>query len=94
MTQRLTTHRQDEHVFLAEKYLLATAHAGFDTVRSRLRALPESTLADVDLTPPIPFGWRWPIYINAMTGGSPTTGQRLALSGTLALALDLDIECG
>ena len=84
MTQSQQSHRKDEHVFLAEKYFQATAHAGFDQVRLLHRALPESSLADVDLTPPIPFGWRWPIYINAMTGGSPQTGKLNAQLGQLS----------
>ena len=54
MTQSQQSHRKDEHVFLAEKYFQATAHAGFDQVRLLHRALPESSLADVDLTPPVP----------------------------------------
>lgn len=94
MTQSQQSHRKDEHVFLAEKYFQATANAGFDQVRLLHRALPESSLADVDLTPSVPFGWRWPIYINAMTGGSPQTGKLNAQLGQLAQALDLAIASG
>lgn len=94
MTQSQQSHRKDEHVFLAEKYFQATANAGFDQIRLLHRALPESSLADVDLTPPVPFGWRWPIYINAMTGGSPQTGKLNAQLGQLAQALDVAIASG
>ncbi|BAN74499.1 MULTISPECIES: type 2 isopentenyl-diphosphate Delta-isomerase [Lacticaseibacillus] len=94
MTQSQQSHRKDEHVFLAEKYFKADANAGFDQIRLLHRALPETALADVDLTPPLPFGWRWPIYINAMTGGSPQTGKLNAQLGQLANALDVAIASG
>lgn len=94
MTQSQQSHRKDEHVFLAEKYFKADANARFDQIRLLHRALPETALADVDLTPPLPFGWRWPIYINAMTGGSPQTGKLNAQLGQLANALGVAIASG
>ena len=94
MTQSQQSHRKDEHVFLAEKYFQSVAHAGFDQVRLLHRALPETTMAAVDLKPDLPFNWQWPIYINAMTGGSPQTGKLNAQLGQLAQALGVAIASG
>ncbi|EPC84894.1 isopentenyl pyrophosphate isomerase, partial [Lacticaseibacillus paracasei subsp. paracasei Lpp126] len=58
MTQSQQSHRKDEHVFLAEKYFQSVAHAGFDQVRLLHRALPETTMAAVDLKPDLPFNWQ------------------------------------
>lgn len=93
MTQSLGSHRKDEHVILAEKYYTETATAGFADVRLIHTALPEVDLRHVTVTPTL-FGWHWPFFINAMTGGSPQTGRYNAALGRLAAGADLAIASG
>jgi isopentenyl-diphosphate delta-isomerase len=93
MTQSLGSHRKDEHVILAEKYYTETATAGFADVRLIHTALPEVDLRHVSVTPTV-FGWHWPFFINAMTGGSPQTGRYNAALGRLAAGADLAIASG
>lgn len=70
-------HRKDEHLALAEaNYRHAQPHSSLDNVRLIHRPLPESQLDQVDLAFKTPaFTWPYPFYIEAMTGGSPRTGQ-------------------
>lgn len=93
MTQSIDSHRKDEHVFLAEKYFADTATAGFEQVRLLHDALPETAVEAVDVTPHL-FKWQWPIFINAMTGGSPQTGQTNAALGRIAAATGLAVASG
>ncbi|MFD1399979.1 type 2 isopentenyl-diphosphate Delta-isomerase [Lacticaseibacillus suilingensis] len=93
MAQSLQSHRKDEHVFLAEKYFQAEASAGFDQVRFIHNPLPETAVAAVDLTPGL-FGWRWPFFINAMTGGSAQTGRYSEALATIAKHCGLAMATG
>ena len=72
--QSLQSHRKDEHYFLAEKFYQEHARADFDQLRFVRSALPEVDVAEVDLHGQLgPHQTTWPIFINAMTGGSHTT---------------------
>ncbi len=93
MTESLQSHRKDEHLFLAEKFYQTHASAGFDQIRFIHNPLPETSVSAVDVKPQL-FGWRWPFYINAMTGGSNQTGQYNARLGRLAHTLHLPIASG
>lgn len=58
-------------------------------------ALPELAVADVDLVQTIAgHTWQWPVVINAMTGGSPTTGKLNAQLGKLAVRTGLAVASG
>lgn len=93
--QSVQSHRKDEHVFLAEKFFQAQARAGFQDVRFVRPALPELAVADVDLVQTIAgHTWQWPVVINAMTGGSPTTGKLNAQLGKLAVRTGLAVASG
>lgn len=94
MAQSIGSHRKDEHLFLAEKYFKNAATADFQGVRLLHNALPETSVDAVDVATGAPFGWQWPFYINAMTGGSPTTGKYNAELGTLAKNAHLAIASG
>ncbi|MFD1428717.1 type 2 isopentenyl-diphosphate Delta-isomerase [Lacticaseibacillus mingshuiensis] len=87
------SHRKDEHVFLAEKTFQQTATAGFDQIRFCHDPLPETAVAEVEVKPDL-FGWRWPFFINAMTGGSAQTGQLNAKLGRIARATGLALASG
>jgi len=91
--QSQQSHRKDEHVFLAEKYYHADSKAGFDQVRFIHTALPEMAVADATLKPDI-FDWQWPVYINAMTGGSTQTGQLNQQLAQIAHKLGIAIASG
>lgn len=90
--QSIASHRKDEHFFLAEKFY-TEADSGLDDVRFIRSALPETAVADVDLTPDI-FSWQVPIMINAMTGGSPSTGKINAQLARIARNLHLPMASG
>lgn len=88
-------HRKDEHLSLAEKFYQPTAASQFDQLRFVHQSLPEMARADVDLqtqlgslTLPVPF------MIEAMTGGSPRTGQVNAQLGRLAAATGMAVASG
>ncbi|WP_125703435.1 type 2 isopentenyl-diphosphate Delta-isomerase [Lacticaseibacillus daqingensis] len=93
MRPSIQSHRKDEHVFLAEKYFKATASAGFADVRLLHDPLPEAAVAAVRFDA-LPFGWRWPLYINAMTGGSAQTATLNGQLARIAAACDLAIASG
>ncbi|WP_390409664.1 type 2 isopentenyl-diphosphate Delta-isomerase [Lacticaseibacillus jixiensis] len=93
MSESIQSHRKDEHVFLAEKYFQPHAQAGFEQVRFIHNPLPETTVAEVNVAPGV-FDWRWPIYINAMTGGSKQTGQYNQALGRIAAACGVAIASG
>lgn len=64
--------RKSEHLFLAEKFYSTNSHNfPFKILKS---SLPEMNISDVDLSTTI-FNKKiaYPIYINAMTGGSQNT---------------------
>ncbi|AYG37365.1 type 2 isopentenyl-diphosphate Delta-isomerase [Lactiplantibacillus pentosus] len=95
MPQSQQSHRKDEHVSLAEKYYHGDQPNSFDQVRIRHDALPETAVADVNLRTTI-GQWHWdsPLYIEAMTGGSPHTGELNARLGKIAAACGLPIATG
>ncbi len=63
--------RKVEHLFLAEKFFTDESFAGFDGIRLLHNALPELSLDDIDLsTNFIDMKMNYPIYFNAITGGS------------------------
>lgn len=89
------SHRKDEHFFLAEKFFTPEASAGFDQVRFIRSSLPETRLTDVDFTSTYQgYTWPWPIFINAMTGGSPATGKVNAALARVARDFNLAMACG
>ncbi|WP_230678580.1 type 2 isopentenyl-diphosphate Delta-isomerase [Lacticaseibacillus zhaodongensis] len=93
--QSAQSHRKDEHYFLAEKFYQEAASAGFDQVRFVRSALPETAVSDVQLGGKIAsVRWNAPIFINAMTGGSPTTGKLNASLARIAARLQLPIASG
>ncbi len=91
--QSIASHRKDEHYFLAEKFYAETSQSGLDDVRFIRSALPESQINAVDMRPGI-FGWQTPILINAMTGGSQTTGKINAALARIAKQLNLPMASG
>lgn len=95
MPQSQQSHRKDEHVSLAEKYYHGDLTNAFDQVKIRHDALPEIAVSDVQLATTV-GQWHWdsPLYIEAMTGGSPQTGQLNARLGHIAHATGLPIATG
>lgn len=88
------SHRKDEHVSLAEKFY-QTETPSFDQVRILHQSLPELSLNDVDPSThfagqSIPF----PLFIEAMTGGSERTGQLNAQLAQLAASMHLPMAVG
>lgn len=71
-------HRKDEHVSLAQKYY-QTAHATdqFNQIRIIHRSLPEREISDISMNTELNSGlsFKYPFYIEAMTGGSSKTGE-------------------
>jgi len=95
MPQNQQSHRKDEHVSLAEKYYHAATPSAFDQVRLRHDALPETDVAAIDPTAQVgQWQWPFPLYIEAMTGGSPQTGQLNARLGKIAAATHLPMATG
>lgn len=95
MKESRQAQRKDEHLSLATKYYdqTHTSHP-FDQVRLIHTALPESTVAAVDLTTSLAPGIQLtsPFYLEAMTGGSKRATEinrqlaRLAARFNLAMA--------
>ncbi|MFB9770504.1 type 2 isopentenyl-diphosphate Delta-isomerase [Lactiplantibacillus modestisalitolerans] len=95
MPQNQQSHRKDEHVSLAEYYFHGDQPNPFDQVQIRHDALPETAVAEVQLTTPVgQWSWASPLYIQAMTGGSQQTGQLNAQLGRIAAACQLPIATG
>jgi isopentenyl-diphosphate delta-isomerase len=93
--QSLQSHRKDEHYFLAEKFYQEQASAGFDQLRFVRSALPELSLAEIDLQAQLgPHTTDWPVFINAMTGGSHTTHKINLELAALARACRLPMATG
>jgi isopentenyl-diphosphate delta-isomerase len=89
------SHRKDEHVSLAEKFYDSTAESAFDQVRILHQSLPELALTDVE--PATTFNGvtlPYPLLIEAMTGGSPTTGKLNANLAKLAAETGLPMAVG
>ncbi|KRK32776.1 type 2 isopentenyl-diphosphate Delta-isomerase [Loigolactobacillus bifermentans] len=89
------SHRKDEHLFLAEKFFTQQAKSDFEQVRFIHQSLPESRLADVDLTTHFAgFTLPLPLYINAMTGGSAQAQKLNAGLAQVAAALHIPMATG
>ncbi|MCO6542921.1 MAG: type 2 isopentenyl-diphosphate Delta-isomerase [Lactobacillus sp.] len=92
--QPLDWQRKNEHIFLAEKYYQPT-NPLFDEIQLIPSGLPNLTFEQVNST--ISWGSKVassPLYINAMTGGSPQTiliNQKLA---SLAAQLQIPMAVG
>lgn len=73
----MSSERKDDHLRLAAAQAEAPrSGAGFDDVAFVHHALAGIDVAGVDLTTRMPGGiWPTPLLINAMTGGSDTTGR-------------------
>ncbi len=89
----IQSHRKDEHVSLAIKFYDKTSHAGFDQLRFVHQGIPEICLDDIDTSTTIEnIKMDFPIYIEAMTGGSEYTKKlnqklaRIAKSTGIAMA--------
>ncbi|MBV0914455.1 type 2 isopentenyl-diphosphate Delta-isomerase [Apilactobacillus sp. HBW1] len=89
----IQSHRKDEHVSLAIKFYNKTSHAGFDQLRFVHQGIPEISLDDIDTSTTIEnIKMDFPIYIEAMTGGSEYTKKlnqklaRIAKSTGIAMA--------
>ena len=69
--KEIQSHRKDEHFFIAQKFYQKT-NDNFKEIRFIHNGLPEIKLNEIDINPYI-FNWKFPFYINAMTGGSKQT---------------------
>ncbi|MFC6289258.1 type 2 isopentenyl-diphosphate Delta-isomerase [Levilactobacillus angrenensis] len=88
-------HRKDEHLSLAEKFYQPVAASQFDQLRFIHQSLPEIAVRDVDLTTHLgPLTLPVPFLIEAMTGGSPRTGQVNAQLGRIAAATGMAVSSG
>lgn len=88
-------HRKDEHLSLAEKFYQPVAHSQFDQLRFIHQSLPEMARADVNLQTHLgPLTLPVPLLIEAMTGGSPRTGQVNAQLGRIAAATGMPVASG
>lgn len=89
----IQSHRKDEHVSLAIKFYDKNSHAGFDQLRFVHQGIPEISLDDIDTSTNIEdIKMDFPIYIEAMTGGSEYTKKlnkklaRIAKNTGIAMA--------
>ncbi|WP_204120778.1 MULTISPECIES: type 2 isopentenyl-diphosphate Delta-isomerase [Levilactobacillus] len=88
-------HRKDEHLSLAEKFYQPIAASQFDQLRFVHQSLPEMAKADVNLQTQLgPLTLPVPLMIEAMTGGSPRTGQVNAQLGRIAAATGMPVASG
>ncbi|QMU07726.1 type 2 isopentenyl-diphosphate Delta-isomerase [Levilactobacillus suantsaii] len=88
-------HRKDEHLSLAEKFYTSQATSQFDQLRFVHQSFPEMGVADTDLTTTLgPLTLPVPLLIEAMTGGSPRTGQVNAQLGRLAARTKMAVASG
>lgn len=88
-------HRKDEHLSLAEKFYQPVATSQFDQLRFIHQSLPEIAKSDVDLSTQLgPLTLPVPLMIEAMTGGSPRTGQVNAQLGRIAAATGMPVASG
>ncbi|WP_303324089.1 type 2 isopentenyl-diphosphate Delta-isomerase [Actinomyces radicidentis] len=77
-------HRKDEHVALAVSLHDPERRTGYDDVAFMHHALPGTSIDAVDTrTEVLGTTWGLPLYINAMTGGTPKTA---AINADLARA--------
>ncbi|WP_370942353.1 type 2 isopentenyl-diphosphate Delta-isomerase [Amycolatopsis sp. cg5] len=81
---RVISDRKNDHVRLAVEHHRPGGHNEFDDVRFVHHALAGIDRAEVSLTAQVAgVEWKYPLYINAMTGGSAKTG---AINRDLAIA--------
>jgi isopentenyl-diphosphate delta-isomerase len=91
--------RKDDHVRLADDYYQAGSSTvdrrPFDDIGFVHHALAGADVATVDLTTTV-VGQRWetPLYINAMTGGTPFTGAINAALAEAAAVTNTPIASG
>lgn len=72
----ITQNRKDAHIALAQEQYHSHANAGFDDIRFVPNALPQLSVESVDTSVSVfdnAAVWSYPLYINAMTGGSERT---------------------
>lgn len=72
----ITQNRKDAHIALAQEQYHSHANAGFDDIRFVPNALPQLSVESVDTSVSVfdnAAVWSYPLYINAMTGGSEHT---------------------
>lgn len=75
-TNLITQNRKDAHIALAQEQYHSHANAGFDDIRFVPNALPQLSVESVDTSVSVfdnAAVWSYPLYINAMTGGSEHT---------------------
>ncbi len=89
-------HRKDEHLSVAELEMRQRPYnSSLNGVRLLHNALPESRVADVDLTVHDKnFPFTTPFYIEAMTGGSQKTGRINAKLAEVAKETGLAMAVG
>ncbi|WP_181190301.1 type 2 isopentenyl-diphosphate Delta-isomerase [Bombilactobacillus bombi] len=92
--QPLDLQRKNEHLFLSEKYYRST-NPLFDDLQIMPVSLPNVAVKNVDLT--TTWGANQassPLYINAMTGGSPQTIELNRKIALLAKGLNIPMAVG
>lgn len=93
--KNIQSHRKDEHVSLAEKFYQPVASAGFTEIKLRPNALPEMGIDDVSLQTKLAgLPIEVPFFIQAMTGGSPTTAKLNRRLATIARETGLAMAVG
>lgn len=97
----IQSHRKDEHVSLAIKFYDKDSHAGFDQLRFVHQGIPEISVDDIDISTNMEdISMDFPIYIEAMTGGSEYTKKlneklaRIAQKTGIAMATGSQSEIG
>ncbi|WP_273730304.1 type 2 isopentenyl-diphosphate Delta-isomerase [Leuconostoc mesenteroides] len=80
MTESAQSHRKDEHLSLGVKLwrqnTMPVIGATYDDVRWLPNTFPETSVSEVDVSTKLfEHHFKWPFYIEAMTGGSALTGR-------------------
>lgn len=94
-TMNSHSHRKDEHVFIAEKLYQSESTNGLDQIKLFPNNLPEIAWDEVNITTtlagiPIPA----PFFINAMSGGSPSTAKLNEKLAAAAAATGIPMATG
>ncbi|GMA70572.1 isopentenyl-diphosphate delta-isomerase [Leuconostoc litchii] len=98
MTESAQSHRKDEHLSISAKLWrnrsLPKIGATYDDVRWLPNTFPEMSVSDVDVsTSLMGHTFKWPFYIEAMTGGSNLTAKintqlsQIAAKSEIAMAV-------
>ncbi|TMS99106.1 type 2 isopentenyl-diphosphate Delta-isomerase [Apilactobacillus kunkeei] len=91
----IQSHRKDEHVSLAIKFYEKNSHAGFDQLRFVHQGIPEISLNEIDTSTNIEgIKMKFPIYIEAMTGGSEYTKKLNEKLATIAKSTGIAMATG